>query len=85
MQGLTKKAFTGLIWLQISMALMLFLPAWTVRFWKAWIYWLLFSVLSLVVTLHFLKHDPRLLKHGTKEGQGSPSHAPTMLAPNFIR
>jgi cell division protein FtsW (lipid II flippase) len=62
MQGLTKKALTGLIWLQISIALMLFLHAWTVRFWEEWIYWLLFSVLSVVVTLHFLKHDPRLVE-----------------------
>jgi protein-S-isoprenylcysteine O-methyltransferase Ste14 len=68
MQGLTKKAFTGLIWLQISMALMLFLPAWTVRFWEAWIYWLLFSGLSVVVTLHFLKHDPRLVESRLRAG-----------------
>jgi protein-S-isoprenylcysteine O-methyltransferase Ste14 len=67
-QELTKKAIRGLIWLQIIMALMLFLPAWTVRFWEAWIYWLLFSVLSVVVTLHFLKHDPRLVESRLRAG-----------------
>src|SRR5262245_54278230 len=50
------------------MALMLFLPAWTLRFWEAWIYWLLFSVLSVVVTLHILKHDPRLVESRLRAG-----------------
>ena len=35
MQELTKKAITGLIWLQIIMALMLFAPTWTLHFWEA--------------------------------------------------
>ena len=54
MKELTKKAFTGLIWLQIIVAGMLFAPAWTLHFWKTWAYWLLFSVLSAGVTLYFL-------------------------------
>jgi protein-S-isoprenylcysteine O-methyltransferase Ste14 len=68
MQDLKKKAIMGLIWLQIITALMLFLPAWTVRFWEAWVYWLLFSVLSIVVTLHLLKHDPALVESRLKVG-----------------
>jgi protein-S-isoprenylcysteine O-methyltransferase Ste14 len=68
MQDLTKKAITGLVWLQIIMGLMLFLPAWTVRFWEAWAFWLLFSVLSAVVTLYFLKHDPSLVESRLKVG-----------------
>ena len=35
------------------MALMLFVPAWTLHFWKTWAFWLLFSALSGAVTLHF--------------------------------
>ena len=53
MQELTKKAITGLIWLQILMALMPFAPAWALHFWEAWAFWLLFSALSGAVTLHF--------------------------------
>jgi protein-S-isoprenylcysteine O-methyltransferase Ste14 len=68
MQELTKKAIMGLIWIQIITALMLFLPAWTVRYWEAWVYWLLFSVLSVVITLHLLKHDPVLLESRLKVG-----------------
>ena len=68
MQELTKKAITGLIWLQIIMALMLFAPAWTLHFWKTWAFWLLFSALSAVVTLYFLKHDPSLVESRLKVG-----------------
>ena len=62
------KAFTGLIWLQIIVAVMLFAPAWTLHFWKTWAYWLLFSVLSAGVTLYFLKHDPALVESRLKAG-----------------
>ena len=68
MQKLTKKAITGLIWLQIIMAVMLFAPAWTLHFWEAWSFWLLFSVLSAVVTFYFLKHDPGLVESRLKVG-----------------
>ena len=68
MKELTKKAFTGLIWLQIIVAVMLFAPAWTLHFWEAWAYWLLFSVLSTVITFYFLKHDPGL-EAGSRPGR----------------
>ena len=68
MQELTKKAITGLIWLQIITALMLFAPAWTLHFWEAWAFWLLFSMLSTVITLYFLKHDPGLVESRLKAG-----------------
>ena len=68
MKELTKKAFTGLIWLQIIMAVMLFAPAWTLHFCEAWTFWLLFSVLSAVVTFYFLKHDPGLVESRLKVG-----------------
>ena len=69
MQELTKKALTGLIWLQIIMAIMLFAPAWTLHFWEAWVFWLLFSVLSAVVSFYFLKHDPGLVESRLKVGR----------------
>ena len=68
MQELTKKAITGLIWLQIITAVMLFAPAWTLHFWEAWFFWLLFSVLSAVVSFYFLKHDPGLVESRLKVG-----------------
>jgi len=66
--NLTKKATTSVIGFQIFMGLLLFLPAWTVRFWEAWVYWTLFSVSSALATLHLLKHDPELLERRLKAG-----------------
>jgi protein-S-isoprenylcysteine O-methyltransferase Ste14 len=68
MQKLTRKAITGLIWLQIVMAVMLFAPAWTLHFWEAWTFWLLFLVLSAFVTFYFLKRDPGLVESRLKVG-----------------
>ena len=50
------------------MAVMLFAPAWTLHFWEAWVFWLLFSVLSAGVTFYFLKHDPGLVESRLKVG-----------------
>jgi hypothetical protein len=69
MQKLTRKAITGLIWLQIVMAVLLFAPAWTLHFWEAWTFWLLFSVLSAFVTFYFLKHDPGLVEIGSRSAR----------------
>ena len=52
----------GLLRFQIILAFLLFLPAWSLHFWEAWLYWILFSVSALIITLYFLKHDPRLIE-----------------------
>ena len=90
MQELTKKAVTGLIWLQIIMAIMLFAPAWTLHFWEAWVFWLLFSVLSAVVSFYFLKHDPGLVESRLKacpsaEHEKSQKIIQTLTATRFRR
>jgi protein-S-isoprenylcysteine O-methyltransferase Ste14 len=68
MKELTKKAITGLVRLHVIMAVMLFVPAWTLHFWEAWAFWFLFSVLSAVLTFYFLKHDPGLVESRLKAG-----------------
>jgi protein-S-isoprenylcysteine O-methyltransferase Ste14 len=62
MRDLTRRAFTGLIELQVAMALLLFLPAGSLSFWQGWIYWTLFSVCVVAITLYFLKYDPHLIE-----------------------
>jgi len=54
--------------LQLIFALLLFLPAWSLRFWEAWLYWLLFSASALILTLYFLKHDPQLIERRLEAG-----------------
>jgi protein-S-isoprenylcysteine O-methyltransferase Ste14 len=71
MSGLSRRALAGYIWLHAIMALLLFLPAWSLRFWEAWIYWFLFAGSALVITLYFLKHDPRLIERRIEAGPGA--------------
>jgi protein-S-isoprenylcysteine O-methyltransferase Ste14 len=61
MHNFTNQAILGFIRLQLFLALLLFLPAWSLRFWQAWLYWILFSASVLFITLYFLKHDPALI------------------------
>ena len=44
------------------MALLLFLPAGSLSFWQGWIYWTLFSVCVVAITVYFLKYDPHLIE-----------------------
>jgi protein-S-isoprenylcysteine O-methyltransferase Ste14 len=62
MSDRSKKALMGLVNLQVMLALLLFLPAWSLHFWEAWIFWMLFSASVLFITLYFVKHDPRLVE-----------------------
>ena len=44
MQDLTKKAFSALARFLITFALILFLVAWTLAYWQAWLFVAVFSV-----------------------------------------
>jgi hypothetical protein len=37
----------------IVMGLVLFLPAGSLRFWEAWIWWSIISILTLFITVYF--------------------------------
>jgi protein-S-isoprenylcysteine O-methyltransferase Ste14 len=61
-QGLARKALFGVVKLLIFLGILLFLPAWSLRFWQAWIFWLVLSVSALLITFYFLKRDPGLIE-----------------------
>jgi protein-S-isoprenylcysteine O-methyltransferase Ste14 len=63
-----RRAFAGAAFLAIAVALMLFVPAGTIRYWQGWIYWLVFFSSVLVITVYFLKHDPALVERRTHAG-----------------
>jgi protein-S-isoprenylcysteine O-methyltransferase Ste14 len=45
-----------------AMWLVLFLPAWTLHYWQAWLYWLIYAVGTTIGTEYFLKRDPKLVE-----------------------
>ncbi|HEX9050605.1 MAG TPA: isoprenylcysteine carboxylmethyltransferase family protein [Anaeromyxobacter sp.] len=65
---LWKKSVAGIAWLMSVMALALFVPAWTLRYWQAWAYWVVFLGAVLLVTAHFLRHDPDLIQRRLSAG-----------------
>lgn len=52
--------------IMIVMGVILFLPAGSLRFWPAWIWWLGISVLMIFMTAYFLKKSPELLARRMK-------------------
>jgi cell division protein FtsW (lipid II flippase) len=68
MNALNKKAFAGLLGLLLSMATCLFLPAWTLRYWQAWLFLAVFISSALLITLYLMKNDPKLLQARVNAG-----------------
>lgn len=56
-----QKAFLVPVFILSALGAVLFGPAGSFRFWKAWIYWAGFSLLTLFITIYFLKKSPELL------------------------
>jgi len=50
------------------MALLLFFPAGTVRYWQAWVYLAIFFGASTLTTLYLMKEDPALLERRMSGG-----------------
>jgi protein-S-isoprenylcysteine O-methyltransferase Ste14 len=59
---LARRAIRALARLPLLMGLLLFLPAWSFRYWEAWVYGAAFSACVVFITFYLLKHDPALLE-----------------------
>lgn len=67
-QALTRRALFGVATFLTALWILLFLPAWSLYFWQAWIFWLVFSIPVLLITLYFLKRDPDLIQRRLSGG-----------------
>lgn len=72
-RSLKSRAISGLLWQQALLALLLFLPAWSLRFWQGWLFWGVFGLCVVVHTFYFLRHDPALIERRMKAGPGAES------------
>jgi protein-S-isoprenylcysteine O-methyltransferase Ste14 len=68
MNQLNIKAFAGMLQLFTMLALTIFLPAWTLDYWQAWIVVVVFFSCTLAVTLYLMKNDPKLLERRVSAG-----------------
>ena len=62
MTGVNKRALVGLVGLFAAMAALLFVPAWTLRYWQAWVFLSVFFGMALAITVYLMKRDPGLLE-----------------------
>jgi protein-S-isoprenylcysteine O-methyltransferase Ste14 len=68
MKNLNIKAFGGLFFLVLVLALALFLPAGTLNYWQAWVFLVVWTVSVLAITLYLMKRDPGLLERRVAAG-----------------
>lgn len=68
MKSLALKTIFGFANLALLSALALFGPAWTLRYWQAWVYLLLCGALTLWIIIVLWRRDPELLARRVKGG-----------------
>lgn len=62
------KAWLGLIQLVAAMLLCLLLPAWSLRYWQAWLYVGVFGGSAAAITIYLQRQDPELLERRVTAG-----------------
>jgi protein-S-isoprenylcysteine O-methyltransferase Ste14 len=65
---LKAKALLGLANLVVVMAVLVFVPAGTWRYWEGWVFLLLFSSCALAISLYLVRRDPGLLERRVAAG-----------------
>jgi protein-S-isoprenylcysteine O-methyltransferase Ste14 len=87
--GLARRAFAGLGKFTLAMALLLFLPAWSLQYWQGWLFLIVFCGACVASTLYFLRHDPALVERRMAAGpaaeqEPAQKRAMTLLSLCFI-
>ena len=82
--SIATQAVFGLAFLAILLWLALFLPAWTLNYWQAWIYWLVFLVCILAISTYFLKKDLSLIMSRLKVGPVSEKENSQKITQAFV-
>ncbi len=69
--SIKKQAITGLATLAVVLWLALFVPAWTLNYWQAWTFWVIFVVSITTISIYFIKKDLNLIASRLKVGPAS--------------
>lgn len=65
------KTILGFAQLISILGISLFAPAWTLNFWQAWLYSLVFAGSAALITAYLWRHDPKLLERRLTAGPGA--------------
>ena len=68
MDSSVRTAWVGLARLAFILALLLFVPAWSLDFWQAWVFGVLFLGWTIFTTAYLIRYDRSLLKKRLSAG-----------------
>jgi protein-S-isoprenylcysteine O-methyltransferase Ste14 len=77
---LNAKAIAYLSFTTGLMGVALFVPAWTLDYWQAWLYLVVFGMLSLAITMDLMARDPALLERRVHGGPAAETSRGQRLA-----
>ena len=80
MDNLNARAWFGIASLAVAMALVLFLSAWTIHYWQAWVYLSIFFGASTPITLYLMRKNPALLRRRLRAGPTAEKRKPQKVA-----
>jgi len=63
-----RKATGGFLFLAVMLWLAIFLPVWSINYWQGWLYFSVFILSCLLITLYFIKKDLGLIQRRLKAG-----------------
>jgi protein-S-isoprenylcysteine O-methyltransferase Ste14 len=73
--NLYARTLSRLFALVVMTALLLFVPAWTIRYRQAWVYLAIYTAASLIVSLYLIRNDPALLQRRLRGGPAAEKEA----------
>src|SRR4030095_333074 len=68
MNSLNVKALLSVLVLTVAMGAILFVAAGSLNYWEAWVYLIVFTLVSLLTTVYLINNDPELLKRRMRGG-----------------
>jgi len=66
------------------MAVAIFVPAWTLDYWQAWLFLVVFALSGAAITAYLLQHDPRLLERRLHGGPAAETSAVQRIAKSAV-
>jgi protein-S-isoprenylcysteine O-methyltransferase Ste14 len=82
--SVTKQAIIGFATLAILLWIALFVPAWTLNYWQAWVFWLVFVISTLAISTYFMQKDLTLVASRLKVGAAAEQERTQRLTQAFI-
>jgi len=68
MNDLNQKSILGLVFLDLCLALALFLSAGSFGFWQAWVFLVVWTICVVLITLYLMRYDRKLLASRVQAG-----------------